>query len=178
MSNFFHTSHRKQEKEQGYILLLALLVTSIILAVGFGIYNITLREVVLSTFLRDSAKALTAADRGVECALYWDRSSGIPPNTLPYTIFATGTIPTYYSYPDLTGVRCNSVNITSTWTHTETAQNGRTEFSLAFGDGTCVDVVVIKTGDQSTAIIGSGYNTCDPDARRRTQREIAVFTTF
>ncbi|MEK7118542.1 MAG: hypothetical protein AAB869_02920, partial [Patescibacteria group bacterium] len=88
----------------GYILLLTLLVISILLAIGFGIYAISIKEVVLSSFLRDSEKALAAADRGAECALYWDRS--FPQNGMPYTIFATGT--SYTSPSNIADAVCNN----------------------------------------------------------------------
>lgn len=168
-----------QNSTTGYILLLTLLVISILLAIGFGISSISLKEVVLSSFLRDSAKALTAADRGVECALFWDRSS--PQNGIAYTIFATGTIPTRYQAPvNLNAAVCGVVQLAllPTWTVTTTDTKGTTAFSLNFSDGTCVDVTVVKTGNESTSIIGDGYNSCNVTLLRRTQREIAVFTNL
>ncbi len=178
MKQLLHKNSRRQKTEGGYILLLTLLVISILLAVGFGIYAITIRDVILSSFLRDSEKALAAADRGAECALYWDRSMGAQLNGLPYTIFATGTIGVYYNYPNLGGVSCDGVYFTSAWTHSETAATGTTAFSLGFSDGTCADVVVTKVGNESTSIVGDGYNTCAVTLPRRTQREIAVFTNI
>jgi len=89
-----------QKEEKGYILLLAILVTSIILAISFGIYAIGIKEVILSSYLRDSQQAFAAADRALECALMWDvpykdsldpDGSG-PKQGLRWSIFATGTI--------------------------------------------------------------------------------------
>lgn len=164
--------------QTGYILLLTLLVISILLAIGFGIYAISVKEVVLSSFLRDSEKALAAADRGAECALYWDRS--FPQNGMPYTIFATGTS---YTYPsNIADAVCNNgqsnVRLSLAWTVKTTVATGTTAFSLDFSDGTCVDVEVTKVGDESTLVIGDGYNTCDVTLPRRSQREIAVFTNI
>jgi len=60
---------------KGFTLLIAILVIGIILAIGLSILNITLKEFILSGIARESAIALGAADAGMECALYWDRSS-------------------------------------------------------------------------------------------------------
>lgn len=59
----------------GFTLVLAVLVVGVILAIGLSILNITLKELILSGYARESAVALAAADAGMECALYWDTSS-------------------------------------------------------------------------------------------------------
>ena len=53
----------KPNGQKGYILLMAILISSIILAISFGIYALTIKEIILASFLKDSAKALGAADR-------------------------------------------------------------------------------------------------------------------
>lgn len=187
MSFFFTTEFRSHasSKRRGYILLLTILVTSILLAVGLGISTISIKEVALSAFLRDSERALAAATNGAECALFWDRSW--EQNGLTYTIFATGTVGTMYNPPANwdTLAECNDITLSSVpatgWsvTTTETPTvSGTTEFSLLFADGTCADIRVVKEGDTQTTIVSDGYNTCDVAAPRRTQREIAVFTSF
>lgn len=178
--------------QTGYILLLTLLVISILLAISFGLYAISVKEVILSSFLRDSEKALAAADRGAECALYWDRS--YPQNGMfpAETIFATSSS---YTPPvnastavcdnGASAIQLNSVPATN-WTVTPpTVTGATTTFSLNFSDGTCVDVMVAKVGDESTTIVSDGYNTpgnpsntCNSTVLRRTQREIAVFTNI
>ncbi|OGZ12019.1 MAG: hypothetical protein A2942_02225 [Candidatus Lloydbacteria bacterium RIFCSPLOWO2_01_FULL_50_20] len=182
MRHFFQRTQRSKRKNGGYILLLTLLVISILLAVSTGISGISIREIVLSSFLRDSAKAFSAADRGAECALFWDRS--VPQNGMPYTIFATGTVGILYDYSsNLSAAVCNNGQANmqlsaSNWVVTSDATSGTTKFSLNFSDGTCVDVTVIKVGLESTTIIGDGYNTCTLELPRRTQREIVVFTNI
>ena len=57
-------NYHAQKKKGGYILLLTLLIISILLAISLGIFAISLKETTLSSFLRDSEKALAAADRG------------------------------------------------------------------------------------------------------------------
>lgn len=59
-------------KEKGFVLAFSLLISSIVLALAFGIFNILLKQIVLTSSARDSQIAFYAADAGAECALYWD----------------------------------------------------------------------------------------------------------
>lgn len=100
------------KKQKGYVLLLAVLISSIILAMSMGVFAISIKEVALATFARDSVRAFAAASRGLECAVFLDRinqqsaqdlglpanaytSTGVDPkysgrSELPYTPFARG----------------------------------------------------------------------------------------
>ncbi len=57
----------------GFTLFYAVLVSSLLLALGLAIFNITYKELILSSGARESATAFYAADAGLECALFWDR---------------------------------------------------------------------------------------------------------
>lgn len=67
--------YKQKNNRRGFTLFIAVLVIGIILAIGLSILNITLKEYLLSGVVRESAVALDAADAGMECALYWDRSN-------------------------------------------------------------------------------------------------------
>jgi hypothetical protein len=56
----------------GLALFFAVLTASLVLTIGLALFNITLKEFVLSSQIRDSQFAFYAADSGLECALYWD----------------------------------------------------------------------------------------------------------
>lgn len=56
----------KQKKNRGFTLFIAILTASIILAIGISILQITLKEFVLSSTVRDSLMAFYAADGGME----------------------------------------------------------------------------------------------------------------
>lgn len=60
-------------QERGFTLFYAVLVSSLLLALGLAIFNITYKELILSSGARESATAFYAADAGLECALFWDR---------------------------------------------------------------------------------------------------------
>jgi hypothetical protein len=62
----------KKFKEKGFTLLFAVLVSTLVLAIGASIISIALKQVILSGSARDSQFAFYAANTGVECALYWD----------------------------------------------------------------------------------------------------------
>ncbi len=57
---------------KGYTLLFAVLVSSIVLAVGISILSIGKKEFLLATASRESVLAFYAADTGFECALIRD----------------------------------------------------------------------------------------------------------
>ena len=165
---------------------MAILVSSNILAISFGVYALTIKEIILTSFLRDSTLALSAADRAMECTLYWDR--GYPANGLSYTIFPTSTT---YVAGNPTGViyYCDSTTINNPaqtgWdvpVASLTQNSGLTTFTLTYPDQSCADVAVLKEGNTSTTtIVTNGYNICgaahlnDP---RRTQRTIQVQGNF
>jgi hypothetical protein len=73
--------------KKGFFLLYAILLTSIILIIGLGVFEITLKQVSFSGIDRESVRAFYAADAGLECALYQDVvlnkfSTSTPPGTI------------------------------------------------------------------------------------------------
>lgn len=72
MAMIHTTSQTKTVRERGFTLLYAVLISSILLAIGIAIFEITVRELRLSSVVRESQYAFYAADSGIECALYWD----------------------------------------------------------------------------------------------------------
>ena len=73
-----------------------MLISSLILLISAGIFNVVQKEVVLSSYARESQRAFYVADSALECALYVDivgvRLAG-PNSTLrtPYTINPIGS---------------------------------------------------------------------------------------
>lgn len=57
---------------RGYTLLFAVLISSLVLAIGISILTISRKEFLISTSTRDSTSALFAADSGIECAIFGD----------------------------------------------------------------------------------------------------------
>ena len=72
----------------GFVILFAVTISSIILAIAHGDANIALKEVKFSTDARETNNAFFAADTGVECALFNDKST----STSFLSIGSSGTV--------------------------------------------------------------------------------------
>lgn len=176
--------HTKQNK--GFAVLYAVLTSSLLLSIGLGIYNISLRELVLSSSASESQIAIFAADTGLECALYWDVKA---PETGSRSIFPTST----QSVPLGIPAPCANIsNITDTaqsgWVRASGANTTRatttftillypTTSTLTTATSSCAIVTVGKftaTGVTRTTIDSRGYNTCDLANPRRIERGLRI----
>ncbi|MAG12315.1 hypothetical protein CL630_00700 [bacterium] len=159
----------KLQASGGYLLLFSVVVSSIVLAIGLGIFNIVNKSLILSSAGRSSQVAFYAADTGVECALYWDRKH----EGFSTTVFATSSA----SNPPVSGVVCNNEDIASEpWIISEqTVSSAKTTFNLTLNNGTCATVVLSKEDSGiRTKIESSGFNTCSLSNPRRIERAIRV----
>jgi Tfp pilus assembly protein PilX len=164
------------EKKTGFTLFVALIVSSMLLAVGFSLSNIILKQLIFSNSGRESQLAFYAADSGAECALYWDRK-----DMLGYTTYQ-GSFATSSATADTLDLLCGMGMENNT--APTTAKVGSLE---KYGDNTsatttfyvdyrdpnneanhqaCAKVTVSKWIDQSTGvdverttIDSRGYNT-------------------
>ena len=85
-----HTFIQSKSSQSGFTLFIALIVSSLLLAVGFSLSTIILKQLIFSNSGKESQLAFYAADSGAECALYWDRK-GIDGYTVFDGAFATST---------------------------------------------------------------------------------------
>jgi hypothetical protein len=65
----------KQKQSSGFVLLFAVTLSAILLSIALGVSNITFRELRFSTNARDTNDAFFAADTGLECAEFYDKST-------------------------------------------------------------------------------------------------------
>jgi len=149
---------------KGFTLFFALLISSLALAIGLAIYDITVRELQLSEAATQSQYAIYAADTGAECALYWENK--YVGNGGTSSAFATSSADTQYA---VSGVICSGQDIAAaavaagTWPQTSDANDATTTFSIAGATtaAPCSVVYVYKSGNPSvTTVISHGYNTC------------------
>lgn len=93
------------QKNKGYTLLFAVLVSSLVLSVGVSILNISKKELLLTTGARDSSAAFYAADGGLECAVYADNLGTFDPNSDNTADLGDNcrTTPNFHTIPDITG---------------------------------------------------------------------------
>ena len=187
---------KKNKKQKGFVLLFAVLISTLVLAVGISMISIALKQVVLSGSGRDSEYAFYASNTGAECATYWDLASS--------SVFTTATIPG-------ANVRCLGHALASKWTldngilvagaleTTSTCNpnsadpstdqdwcfydNGSdlkiAKFRIAYSDKPyCADVIVKKDIDTTTGLVATttvtsrGYNSCDTANPRRIERAL------
>ncbi len=150
---FIFSQHAQSKR--GFTLLLAVLVSGLLLAIGLAISNLLLKELLLSSSGRESQFAFYAADSGAECALFWDIKAGA---------FATSTA---------TAISCNGMSLG------DMGGNGYdvpSTFTLDFApEPYCAKVSVTKSASPDrTTIESRGYNTCDTGNPRRVERAIKV----
>lgn len=163
----------------GFTILFASLVSSLLLAVGLVIFDITYKQAVFSAVVRDSNFAIYAADTGLECALYWDLRYTGSGNFGSGSVFATSSIST----PPSSGVICNTQDIAAagvtagTWPTSTTATAATTTFTMSFSpQAYCAVVTVGKSAGAGTAVntsvTSAGFNTCAAGAANRIERTL------
>lgn len=89
-TNAASENKRSVLNNKGFTLFVALIVTSLLLAIGFSLSNIILKQLVFAQSSRESQVSFYAADSGAECAMYWDTKDEFG-STTPYGAFATST---------------------------------------------------------------------------------------
>lgn len=166
----------KKPSQNGYTLLFAVLLSSLVLSIGISILTISRKELILSSSTRESQISFYAADSGAECAIYHDERGE----------FATTSLP---SLPDVT---CNDqhpdIDVSYSFPGTE-GDPIRYYFEYGLGaDGDdaapCAKVWVTKAYIPAvyggpyirpvTQIEARGYNTCLTSDSRRTERAIQL----
>jgi len=164
--NLYPIPYTLYHKTGGYALLLSVVVSGLILAIGLGLLSIIEKALTLSSAGRESQIAFYAADAGSECALFWDRKH----EGRLSSVFATSTS----SVPPVSGIFCAGTDIASTWTILDvTANSANTSFDMTLENGACVTVVVQKTNSgRKTLVESRGHNSCSPTFPRRIERAI------
>lgn len=66
-------TNNARKNARGFTLFIALIVSSLLLAIGFSLSTIILKQLIFANSGKESQLAFYAADSGAECALYWDR---------------------------------------------------------------------------------------------------------
>lgn len=146
----------KNKGRLGYTLLFAILISSIILAIGVSILGLARKELMLTLGAKESQVAIYAADDGLECAIYWDA----------FGAFGTSS--------SLTALKCH--DITVPLTRTIFADNsGTVDFTIPFDNLRCAVVSVTKKYDSNalisnlylqTTVDARGYNICGTNSKK------------
>ena len=137
-------------RNHGAVLLIAILVSSVALAVGIGVYNRTYKELLFASFWKQTQVAFGAADAGLECALYWDL----------HQIGATSA--------SCFGGQVFLADGVTPW---NPSLNGSA--SLSVTTPLCVTIEITKNAG-ATTIKSRGYNSCSLTNPRRVERGLRV----
>jgi Tfp pilus assembly protein PilX len=156
--------HKKSER--GLALLMTLLVTTVLLAVGSSLINITLKQYQFSGIGLQSEIAFQAANAGVECISYHD-SLGFPVSKFDVPDNGTTVAPE-------TGIRCmeqTSNDLVNNGNSVSSGEEQRFRFtwkntSVASSPSICTDVSIYKfsnanTAQDMSAVLGKSA-TCAP----------------
>jgi len=180
---FIKKNKKISKKQKGFALLFAVLVSTLVLAVGTSIITIALKQITLSGSARDSQFAFYAANTGVECAIFWDFSGS---DILGGSVFATSSdsISLTSSYLDCgsSSVEIGSSDVDNgrdVWGIAASNSAATTTFRVLLEDVPyCADIIVSKSvdGDDNikTTIDSRGYNTCDDSDKRRIERGLRI----
>ena len=144
---------------RGFTLLIAVVLTAVLLSVGFALLDIAYKQIVLSSTARNSQYAFYAADSAMECALFWDQQ---------HNAFSAASA--------LSSIRCKGVDIPVT---ANTSGSTRTStFTLPCSAGTTAVVEVQKGGScggsATSCLFARGYNSCSASDPRRVERALKV----
>ncbi len=155
---------------KGYTLLFAVLVSSLVLAVGISILEVSKKEFLLAAAARESTSAFYSADSGLECAAFYDDSGILFRITGGSSVFANSMkcsnhIPTNSSLTSSGGASVYAFDILLD--------------DVGNGAYTCARVTVTKD-PKKTTIESRGYNigwdtstnTCSKPSPRRVERAI------
>ena len=152
---------KNNKLKHGFTLLLSILVVSVILSVGLGIFDIMTKELKLSGLGRESQIAFYAADAGIECFFYWEIKH---PDLV-------GTAFSYYdSNPPTIKCAGNSFSIPA-------QSNGPYNLNINLSNNSCAKVKVTKSG-LITTVESRGYNiACGLDSSFKVERAIQLTAT-
>jgi Tfp pilus assembly protein PilX len=146
--------------QRGFTLLIAVILTSVILAVGLALLDISVKQVTLASVARQSQYAFYNADSALECALYYDTADTFDYSSEPLS----GTL----------ALCAGQQSVAYTSTGPSSGVNTTTFGVPCTGDNTSGDysafVTVTKASTGATHFYSNGYNTCVASDKTRVER--------
>lgn len=147
---------RAARAHRGFTLLVAVILSSVSLALALAMLDISYKQVTLALTAKQSQFAFANADSALECALYWDQKRDAF---------------NHYDPMD-SGVECPTGAGVVNYNPNQTSGEFR---KITFDipcetGGTNASVTVLKADDAETYIYANGYNNCTSGDLRRIER--------
>jgi hypothetical protein len=147
----------------GFALLYAVLVVSIVLTISLSLFNITYKQILLSSVVRESQVAFYAADSALRCAVH-QNNVFIPGPENPFGYYQSAGGGTFtFVPPGPVTFSCNNEGIEPSCA--DIGSQHQCSFTVVFDLGNreaCARVDVIKEENELLATINSrGYNLYD-----------------
>ena len=141
---------------RGFTLLIAVILSSVLVAVGLALVDIAYKHVILSSTARNYQVAFYNADSALECGLYADQQF----NAFSATVATTS-------------IRCNSQTVAVT-ASTVGAVRTSTMTIPCTPTGSNARVTITKNTSGATGIYATGYSSCATTDQRRVERGLKV----
>lgn len=142
---------------RGFTLLIALVLTSVMLALGVALLDVAYKQILLASSAKQSQYAFYNADSLMECVLYWDQRF----NAFGYDAPLAGG-----------SISCNNRTVSSYATSVSGSQRTTTFSHTCTTGGTLASVTIYKQSSGQTNIFATGFNTCDAASPFRIERGI------
>lgn len=150
---------------RGFTLVIALVLSAVVLAVGMALTDIAVKQLQLSSSAKNSQIAFYNADSALECALYYDQKVNA----------------FYYNESQNISIVCNGLTLSSyaslsNYAETQNGSARTTTFSIPCADssGVTANITIIKTPTGTTNIYANGYNTCRATDSNRIERGLKI----
>lgn len=152
----------KTKGKNGYALLFAVVITSIISIIIAGLSNLVYKQLILTSMVKDSQSAFYMADTATECALYahFIKSDDLGGNSWNCGVedFDSGSL---FSLVVGDKYGNNSYEVTA-------------PSALNTSANPCFEFNIDKETSNKVAIKSRGFNMCNKNNFRTVQREIEV----
>lgn len=167
--------------KKGFTLFIAMIVSSLLLGIGFSLGNIILKQLQLTSSGKESQIAFYAADSGAECALFWDRKIADGSSQVEGSFKPAGTLDVFCGSAT-GGAVASKVQEYNPLFPTQATTTFHVDYTDTGGTAVfaCAIVKVIKNGPYTT-IDSRGYNApfdsvagCDLSNPRTVERGLRV----
>lgn len=152
--------------KNGFALLYAIVIISVISVIAFGLASVTLKQKILSSLAVDSQTAFYTADAGMECALFFNQKIFNPLTP------GNNMIPCYDIDPNNFG---QIVQVSTLFNPPQSPY----VWYIASRKEPCFYIELIPPGippaSPKPSISVKGYNTCIPNQNRYVERNLRAY---